>query len=461
MIDAADTAYALAQLKAKQARYLKFAEYFAGKQRLAFATDQWDQAFGGLFKKLAYNRCRAVVDAFANRLIVTGWETPGIEEGQTDALGDAATALWERTRMPKRQGELFAEAMRAGDAYVVVWPDADGLARLDVNRGHLIEPVYDDEYPERLSYAVKCWRVHHGPNKGKWRVTVYDPDSITRFISKGANDEYPEKADGLLPYEDDAPAELRNDWGEVPVFHFGNNADTGACGTSELADVLPLQDGINKSIADMLIAGEYVSFPQRWAVGVAPIIDQMTGESVEQFKAAVDRLWAVDAPEAKFGQFEPANMEQYTKSQDAWDLKISRVSSVPVHWLSMTGEFPSGAALHTAEGPFVAKVIDRQQAMGAELAEMMSFALRVEGAADGTYVTPIWKSAESRSERETWELAALKRAAGLPESQILREAGYNADEIAKFQAEKDAAAKKQAETFARSFDRGAVEIGDE
>jgi hypothetical protein len=460
MIDAADTAYALTELKARQKRYATYASYAAGKQPLSFSTDQWEQAFSGLFKRLAYNRCRAVVDAFANRLIVTGWESPATEEGQTDALGEAAQAIWDRTRMPKRQGELMAEAMRSGDAYVIVWPGDDGLARLDINRGHLIYPVYDDEYPERLSYAVKCWQVQHGANKGKWRVTTYDADSITRWISKSSSDDYPEKPASLIPYEDDAPPEIRNDYGETPVFHFGNNADTGSCGTSELVDVIPLQDGLNKSIADMLIAGEYVSFPQRWVVGAAPVRDQFTNEEVEQFKAAVDRVWGVDDPNARFGQFDPANMSQYTESQDAWDLKISRVSMVPVHWLSMTGEFPSGESLKTAEGPFTTKVKDRQIGFGDTMGDMMAFALRVEGVAQqDAVVTPIWAPAETRSDREALEAAAMKKAIGVPDFQVWAELGYSTDEIAEFTAAKEAAAQRQQDMFARSFDRGDVETG--
>jgi hypothetical protein len=403
-----------------------------------------------------------VVDAFANRLIVTGWETPGITEGQTDQLGADAHVIWERNRFPRKQGELFAESLRSGDAYVIVWPDDNGEARLDVNRGHLLYPVYDDEYPERLSYAVKCWQIHHGEYGGRWRVTIYDAESITRWITRAKSDEMPEKLDGLIPYEDDAPPDIPNLYGEVPVFHFGNNADTGDCGTSELSDVIPLQDGVNKSIADMLIAGEYVSFPQRWVVGAAPVVDPYSQESVEQFKAAVDRVWGVDDPNARFGQFDPADMGQYTASQDAWDLKISRVSMVPVHWLSMTGEFPSGESLKTAEGPFTTKVKDRQTAFGDTLADLMAFALRVEGVTqDDVSVTPIWAPAETRSDREALDAAAMKKALGVPDFQVWAELGYTQEEIAEFTTAKEAAAARQAEQFATAFDRGQTPIGGE
>lgn len=456
MLDTADITDALTSLAGRQRAYRRYRAYYDGDHPLHFSTDQWHQAFGSLFRQLSYNRARPVVDAYANRLAVTGWETPGTNDGADDPLGDAAMAIWERNRLPKRQGELWAEALRAGDAYLIVWPGDDGNARLDINRGHLIEPLYDDERPERLIGAVKCWQVTSGPLKGHWRVNAYDADTITRLVSRSPRDERPKKANALLPLEDDGGPEIPNDYGVVPVFPFANNGETGGLGSSELVDVIPLQDGVNKSVADMLIAGEYVAFPQRWVVGAAPVTNPFTNEEEEQFKAAVDRVWAVDNEQARFGQFDPANMAQYTQAQDAWDLKISRVSMVPVHWLSMSGTPPSGEALKTAESPFVAKCKDRQLAFGQALAEALTFALRIEGAAiaDDIYVQPIWAAAETRSDLDLLQQAALKQALGVPQARIWEELGYTEEEIAEFTAEKEAAAQRQQEMFAQSFDRG-------
>ncbi len=460
MIDPKDATYALECLAHRQRSFAVYNNYYKGDQPLYFSTDAFRSAFGDLFKRLSYNRCRAVVDAYASRLQVTGWESPSTKDKQTeeDALGKAAMEIWDRNHFAKRQGELFREAMRAGDAYVIVWPGEDSLARLDINRGHLIHPVYDDEYPEKLSYAVKCWQPHHGDYAGRWRVNVYDAEVITRWISSSKSDEQPKDFKSFVPFEDDMPAEIPNPYEQVPVFHFGNSADTGACGTSELVDVIPLQDGLNKSIADMLIAGEYVAFPQRWVTGVAPTVDPFTNQEVEQFKAAMDRVWGVMEPDARFGQFDPADMKQYTESQDAWDLKISRVSQVPVHWLSMSGDFPSGESLKTAEGPFVGKGEGKQASFGGDLAATLAFALKVEGVADAM-VTPIWKPFESRSDLEALQQAAMKKALSIPEEQIWAELGYSRDEIEEFTAAAEKKRKEQMDQFATAFDRGTVPIG--
>jgi len=459
MAELADISDALASLATRQAAYHKYGNYYAGRHQLQFATDAFRQAFGHLFRTMTYNRCRAVVDAFADRLIVEGWESPNATESENDALGAAAMDVWDRTRMPKRQGELITESLRAGDAYLIVWPGEDGAARLDINRGHLIEPVYDDEYPERMLHAVKCWRVTYGPDRGKWRVNCYDAERITRWITTNVRDDRPDDGKGLIPYEDETGAEIFNEWGVVPVFAFGNDASTGGLGTSELSDVIPLQDGLNKNLNDMMVVAEYAAYPQRYAVGVDAVYNPQTGKEEEVFKPGVDRVWAVGDPDAKFGEFGIADMGQFVAAQDAWDHKISRVSRVPIHWLSLAGDtaFPSGEALKTAEGPFVAKLKDRQVAFGAALSDAMTFALRIDrviGDGGAEFVVPIWQAAETRSDLEALQQAALKSSLGIPQEQIWAELGYSQDEVTRFTALKQAEAERQAEMFAQQFDRG-------
>ena len=459
MTELADATYALETLAGRQKQFRVYDRYFNGDQDLFFSTDAWQSAFGDMFKRLAYNRCRAVIESYVNRLNVTGWESPNVQEGQQDALGAAAQVIWDRNRMPKRQRELVAESLRAGDSYIIVWPGDDGLARLDINRGHLIQPVYDDEYPERLRYAVKCWCSYHGDYKGQWRVNVYDDEVITRLVSSKTSDQFPKDLKGFVEYDEGDGAEIENPYGAVPVFHFGNNADTGQCGVSELVDVIPLQDGLNKSIADMLIAGEYVAFPQRWVTGIAPTANPFTGDEEEQFKASVDRIWGVMEPDARFGQFTPADMSQYTDSQDSWDLKISRVSQVPVHWLTMSGDFPSGESLKTAEGPFVSNGESMQTEKGNDYSDALSFALMIEGAAETDRVQPIWKVFASRSDSEALQQAAMKKSIGIPDDQVWKELGYTEPEIAEFAAAAEQRRQQQLDQFASQFNRGTVPIG--
>ena len=39
-------------------------------------------------------------------------------------------------------------------------------------------------------------------------------------------------------------------------------------GSSEIDDLMPLVDRLNKSLADMMVTSEYVGRPRRWATGI-------------------------------------------------------------------------------------------------------------------------------------------------------------------------------------------------
>ncbi len=448
-------AWAIAAFRddAQAERYRTYLRYYHGDQDLAFATPKYETAFGRLFEAFAYNRCASVVDAHADRLQVVGFD---VEDGD-DAIGAAAWELWRANRMDQRSGEVHQEAPLAGDAYVIVWPEAqpDGSERVCLwpNEAGKVRVRYDDEHPERVAAAAKSWRRPDG----FVRLTMYFPDRVEKYISRSKASAMPSKPEGFVPYElPGEPWPVPNPWDQVPVFHFGNNARTGRYGRSELADVIPLQDALNKSTADMMVAMEFAAFAQRWATGITIAIDPETGKPIQPWDPGVDKIIAVADAAAKFGQFEAANLPQFLNVQDGFDLKIARVSKVPAHYLGMTGAFPSGEALKTAEAPFVKKIKDRQRAFGNVWEDVMRLALRMSGLADPPRLSTLWESAEPRSDLESVNLALLKKQVGLSQQQILKELGYADEEIEQIIEEKQNAAAE----YAQAFNQGALAAED-
>jgi hypothetical protein len=201
-----------------------------------------------------------------------------------------------------------------------------------------------------------------------------------------------------------------------------------------LQDVLGLQDALNKTLMDMLITQEFAAFPQRVLINV-DVEDDATAESVAKFQAGVDRLLTLmgdkDGKPASIAEFTAANIEQYDKAAEKWDIRISRVSRVPVHHLTMTGDFPSGASLRMAEGPFITKIEDRQRAFGSVLSSAMTYALRSMGVPveDGD-LRVNWASAAPMSEEDAWNVALQMKDVGMPFEQIIKEKrGYEPDQL--------------------------------
>jgi len=82
--------------------------------------------------------------------------------------------------------------------------------------------------------------------------------------------------------------------------------------------VIPLQDALNKTNADRLVAAEFMALPQRYMIGIEPTIDPDTGRPVPMFVPGADRVWQTANPDAKFGQFDAAELSQLR--EEATDL---------------------------------------------------------------------------------------------------------------------------------------------
>lgn len=455
MADPFDVVEALEALAAKRPQYIRYANYYRGDHETRFASDAYRDTFAKLLKNLRYNRCPSVVDAIADRLQVQGWQ---VETDKDDTEGSKpADDEWDRIQGKKLQGLVHVESLRSGDSYLIVWPDPENemLPLWRVNRADTCYVMTHDDTAEP-TLAIKLWQVQTGPNAGKWRLTIYAPDQITRWITAKKDAKQPTKPERYLPFEDDGEPVGNNPYGVIPVIHFPNNPQfQGECGISELEDVIPLQDGLNYSVWQLMIAGEFTSWPQRYATGVDVQIDPLTGREVESFRGGIDRWLQVASEAAKFGQLPGADLNQFIEVQDAWDQKISRVSRVPVHWLGMasTSDNMSGESLKMMESPFIAKLVDRQLAFGDGWERAMRLALAI-GGKSAANVSPVWLSPEPRSKYAELQSAQLQQNVGIPQEQIWREIGYTEDQIAEFTALAKQKADEEAARFAQQFGRG-------
>ncbi len=430
------------------ARYQKPERYYRGQHDLAFATEKFENAFGSLFREFAMNLCPAVCDAIRDKLRITGFRvsSPTVREGvssaRTEALPNGRATdtntelqnIWHRNRMQLRAGETHREVLVSGDAYAIVWPDEDGRAAIYPNRAASVSVTYDEDRPGRIIHAAKFWRT---ANKHT-RLNLFYPDRIERYITAKPSEGTLPEAHEFVPFVQSSPdssddstgqsiqnpqSEIQNPYGVVPVFHFANNADIGAFGRSELESAIPIQDGLNKSVLDMLVAMEYSAYRQRWAAGIEIEYDN-DGNVIAPFKAGVDHVWITGNADAKFGDFNTANLDQFLKVKDSFRIDMASVTGTPMYYLlPHTRGFPSGEAMQRAESRFIAKVRDRQSAFGQTWADIMQFAARIDGHGE-LQIETRWEDPSQTTERERLETILLKRRIGLTTEQALQEAGY-------------------------------------
>lgn len=442
-------------LRENRSRYTETENYYDGDHDLAFASDKFKNAFGSLFREFSLNLCPAVVDAVKDKLVITGFRA----ESGGENIPDDAWNIWQQNRMGKRSGEIHKEAVKNGDAYAIVWPDPTGRVTIYPQRAGMCMVEYDEETPGRIVWAAKYWRRLDD----RHRVNMFYGDRVEKYISRpersATRDARPDpETIKYEPFTEDKGGEvIPNPYGVVPVFHFANNADLGSLGRSELKDVISVQDALNKSVLDMLVAMEFSAFRQRWISGIEIEYDN-EGQPIAPFKSGAERLWITESAETKFGDFAASELSQFLGVKDSFRIDFASVSGTPLYYFMQTGaNFPqSGESYRRAETRFVNKIRDRQESFGNVWEDLMQFALMMDGKGNDVRLYAEWEDAAKLSETEELANLLLKKDLGVSDEQLLTEAGYGSADIEAMLKAK----AKQREAMVRSFNRGEEEDDD-
>lgn len=447
-----DLAWGLKAVTRRVRAYQHYDAYYDGDHRLTFASAKMESAFGTLFQAFSLNLCAPIVEAVTDRLMIETWG---------GSLGEQANKIWANNLMEVQADQLHLEAARGGDGFLIVWPDKNtGAPRLWPQESEHMAVRYDTEQPGEVVLAVKAWRQEDA-EKSKYRVNIYGPKEVRKWITRDVGVALPDKVDQFIPYEDDGDTEgiMENPYNRVPVFHFATNAAVGEYGRSDLKNVVPIQDALNKSVADLLVGAEFLALPQRYATGVETEEDETTpGEPKNPFpfKAVPGGLWQVPSEDAEFGQFPAADLAQLIGLADFFKVSGAQVSGTPPHYLLLQGaEPPSGESLKVAESRLVKKVQKRMRSYGAVWTAAMRFALEIANERKEGDLEPTWENPETRDDKNEAETQTLKQGLGVSQRQSLSEMGYTDDEIERMKGEKDEDTAAIGNAMLASFDRGA------
>jgi hypothetical protein len=440
------------KLDAKQSPLALYEQYYQGNHRLSFATSKFRETFGNLFSALAVNFCLLVVDAERERLNVEGFRFHNQSNNPREAeqADTEAWRIWQANRLDARSSMAHAEALSKGEAFVLVWTNPlrtdTPLIRVQDARKVVVE--YDDGDADKRTVAMKRWV---DTDSKREYATLYYPDRLEKYqsaqpMSSGTNLS-PTRNPGYWERRNvpDEAWPLPNPMGTVPMVPLLNNPLLEGVGRSELQSVIPIQDAINKLVADMLVASEYVAYPQRWATGIEVPTDPVTGQPMEPFKAGAGRLWVADVVqgldqpiEPKFGEFPQANLEPYTSAIEMLVQQIASITKTPAHYLlGQSGSFPSGESLKATETGLTAKANGAMRYFGEGWEEVMRLAftsLSDDTRAKADAVEVIWADPESRSIAEVTDAMGKQVAQlGVPKRIAWEKVGYSQVEIARME----------------------------
>lgn len=221
-----------------------------------------------------------------------------------------------------------------------------------------------------------------------------------------------------------------------------------------------MQDLLNKTLIDLTMILDTLAFPQRYTLNVnhgASRLDILPG-SVTEFHSEYDG--------GSVGQWNAASVDGPLKTIESLVQHIAGTTRTPQHLFQIMGGAPSGEALKTAESGLVNKARQRMVNFGNSWEDALMMAMRIQAAFGQSQpeinegsISTTWDDPETRNEIIHLQSLVVKKELGVSKTQILREMGYNQEQINNM--EEDAQAERVAETnigaeILRNFQAGTV-----
>lgn len=320
----------------------KVRKYWKGKQALpAVISSSAPREVKTMGRIARVNVCDMIVDSYAQSLFVEG-----LRAGKRGGENLEPWTVWQANKFDREQTGVHRAALAYGTAYVVIAPGDSG----SVLRGcspRRLTTLYGED-PDWPVWALEAW--------GKNTFRLYD-DAAVYFL---------ENSGGHFKWLDTK----FHDKGVCPVVRFVDAVDLDAEDDidealdqvilGQVAPMMDLQDQINLTSFNLLIAQHYTAFRQRYAVGWVP------EDEAQKLKAAASQLWTFDKnPEdMTLGEFAETSLKGYIESRETALKYAATISQTPVHELVGQLINLSAEALAAAEAGKDRKVAERKVSFG-------------------------------------------------------------------------------------------------
>jgi len=395
-------------LKVKQTPYNKLFAYYEGNQPLTYmGSSRMEKIFEGLDGYFAQNWCSVVIDSVRDKINLRKIEVKG-------SAGKLWNELWEASQLELESDDVHEAELIAGEAFVICWKKDEKMEAY-FNDPRMCHVFYDAEFPRVKSFAAK-WYEDEG---GKMRLTLYYPDRLEYYISKGKAKDVTQA--GVFTGMD--PESASNPFGEIPVFHFRKAKQA----RSDLKNVTPIQNAVNKLVADMMVAAEFGAFKQRYVISNAEVQGKL--------KNSPDEIWDLPAgdgigQQTQAGQFDATPLSNYLDGIEKQVAAISSITRTPKHYFFQIGSNISGEALIAMEAALNKKAQDRIDRYAPEWKNVAMFMLKHSGIeVKPSDVTVRFDRPETIQPRTQAETRQMNTNAGIPLETSLREEGKSEDEI--------------------------------
>ena len=370
--------------------------YWLGEQPLPIAPVGVPEDVRRMAKMARVNVCGLVVNVPAQSMFVVGIRDNNAPPGENDPLW----SVWQANKMDARQSAVHRATFAYGTAYEVLLPGQPE----PVSKGRTprqMTAAYGDD-PDWPEYAIEALVARDGSTY----YELYDDVAVYTLAedaeaAKQANE----------PFHPVFVSLSEHGAGVCPVVRFVNLEDLERTPHSEITPIMPLQDQLDFTTFDLLVAQHFGAFRQRYILGWT------SEDENEKVKAAASRLWTFDddSKTIQVGEFDQTDLSGYLDSRKATLEHFGVISQVPPHNLLGQMVNLSAEALVAAEASANRKNADRETTLGESWEQWFWLAGKYKGQILGDGAQVRWRDTEARSLAQTVDaLGKMAQMLGVP-----------------------------------------------
>ena len=391
--------------------------YIRGNHDGPYMPASADGEYKLLARRSVSNWMPLLIDTPAQALYVDGYRPGRVTELDEESIRTLPEwQHWQRSRLDARQVAVHREALGYGHSFVLTEGEDDVLSKgLSARNTTAIFGDPANDITPQAALTVINWNSGEGE---KSLARMWDASSEFLVTFRGLQDENSVSVTEIGPHG--AP--------ECPVTRFPCHVDLQGRTTGVVEPMIPIQNRLNQTVFDLLVAQTYGSFKIRWVTGMAPPIQRdedgnpVLDASGNPIPAPVDmnarRIWFGEDPDTRFGSLDHTPLDGYLAAIEASIKHLAAISQTPPHYLLGQIANLSAEALIAAETSLARKVQEFRNGFGEswervfQLAGAMSGQTFVENDFSGEVQ---WRDMESRSLAQSADaLGKLAAQLGIP-----------------------------------------------
>jgi hypothetical protein len=420
LVDGAPRAVArqlLATLDRDMPRLQRIDDYVQGQHDDPYMPAFADDEYRLLAKRSTSNWMPLLVGTPAQALYVDSFRRGRSVQAFQPAGPLPEWAHWQRSRLDARQAAVHRGALTFGHSFALTEKTRAGKVQTKGLSAMRTAALYEDPANDDTPYAaLTVTRRPGGDTPGVARMWDASTEYRVTFTAYG-------DADRVR-----VSVVRKHGASECPVTRFAAAVDLEGRTVGVVEPMIALQNRINQTVFDLLVAQTYASFKVRTATGMAPPIRRdADGEPVLDdngqpiplpVNVNAKRFLFAEDPDVTFGSLAETPLGGFIDSIDMSIRHLSAISQTPPHHLLGQIANLSAEALLAAETALSRKIEEFRKSFGESWERVFRVAAELDGnttSADDFAGEVLWRDMEMKSLAQSADgLGKLADSLGIP-----------------------------------------------